>query len=171
MITLDRCPSAANDTETEKYVPAGDLNRRCFIGHAGVVIALIGCGLLPDSAAALPDDGVFKLSRMSDVLERLGGIPTDHDEITITVPDLSENGANVRVSVASSLVDVQDIYVLAESNPFPFAAAFSIPVGTDASVAVNLKLAQSSEVIGVVRARDKLYWTSKYTQVTVGGCA
>ena len=170
-MTIDGPPAVPFSTDPDRCLRDAHLNRRSFFRHSSAFIALIGCGLLPDQAAAMPDDSVFQLTRMSDVLERLGGMPAEHDEITITIPDLAENGANVRVAVASSLTEVQDIYVLVESNPFPFAAAFSIPVGTDASVAVNLKLAQSSEVIGLVRARNALYWTSKFTQVTVGGCA
>lgn len=170
MMPCDGRPFASRASEADPSLWVEDLNRRSFFHHA-TVVALIGCGLIPGHAAALPGDGLFQLTRMGDVLARLGGTPAHHDEVTITTPDLAENGANVRVAVASSLAEVQDIYVLAESNPFPFAAAFSIPVGTDASVSVNLKLARSSEVFGVVRARDKLYWASKSTQVTVGGCA
>jgi sulfur-oxidizing protein SoxY len=171
-MAADEVPSASRLIPSEGLsFQAADQNRRSFCQYAAVAVALIGCGLIPDDAAALPDDDAFHLTRMGDVLERLGGIPVDNDEISITAPHLAENGANVRVSVESSLAGVQDIYVLAESNPFPFAVAFSIPVGTDASVAVNLKLAQSSAVVGVVRARNKLYWKSKRIQVTVGGCS
>jgi sulfur-oxidizing protein SoxY len=171
MTVFDRAPFGAPGRQAAAAFAIADLNRRSFIQRSSAVTALMGCGLIPRHAGALPDDEIFRLTRMGDVLERLGGMPVDHDEITLTVPDLAENGANVRVSVESSLTGVQEIYVLAESNPFPFAVGFSIPVGTDASVGVNLKLAQSGDVIGVVRAQNKLYWRSQRTQVTVGGCA
>lgn len=166
----DECPSTLLGSDGERYVQVSDLNRRSFLQHVSVFFALTSCGLVPSYASAVPDDGIFQLTRMSDVLERLGGEPADDDGISITTPDLAENGASVPVSLASSLAGVEDMYVLVESNPFPLAAAFSIPRGTDARMTVNLKLAQSSEVIGVVRTRDKLYWASKSTQVTVGGC-
>jgi sulfur-oxidizing protein SoxY len=101
----------------------------------------------------------------------LGGTPADSNDIAVTAPDVAENGRNVPVSVTTSLSEVQAIYVLVESNPFPFAAAFSIPEGTDANISVRLKLAQSGKVIGIVRAANELFWASRYVQVTVGGCA
>jgi len=163
-------PNADTHLQLDRFSSEGMLSRRSFLQHTGAVVALIGCGLISERALALSDDGVFRLTRMTAVLEQLGGTPTESDEITLTIPELAENGANVPVSVASSLTEVGDIYVLVEANPFPFAAAFSIPAGTEAKVAVNLKLGQSSQVIGVVRAANKLYWTSKYAKVTVGGC-
>jgi sulfur-oxidizing protein SoxY len=167
-MTRSGLPSADSQLEIGQFSSEGKLTRRSFLQHTSAVVALIGCGLLSEISQA--DDGVFRLTQMSAILERLGGTPTEHDKIALTIPELAEDGANVPVSVASSLAEVEDIYVLVEANPFPFAAAFSIPAGTAAKVAVNLKLAQSSQVIGVVRAANKLYWTSKFAKVTVGGC-
>jgi len=169
-MTKSGSPSADSQLEIGQFSSEGKLSRRSFLQHTSAVFALIGCGLLSEQAIAQADDGVFRLTQMSAILEQLGGTPTEHDKIALTIPELAEDGANVPVSVASSLAEVEDIYVLVEANPFPFAAAFSIPAGTAAKVAVNLKLAQSSQVIGVVRAANKLYWTSKFAKVTVGGC-
>lgn len=163
--------SASCTAEAGDIVVDERLSRRSFLQYTSGSFALLAFGLLSGDASALPGRDVFSLTSMSAVLERLGGIPTDQDEIGITVPDVAENGASVPVTVASSLNDVQELYVLVESNPYPFAAAFSIPFGTDARISVNLKLAQSSQVIGVVRAANKLFWSSKHVQVAVGGCA
>lgn len=165
----------ANNTLADTDLADTALSRRSLLRSTPTVIALFASALLPGRADALinrlPNDAAFRLTPMSEVLQHLGGTPVRHDEVTITIPDLVEDGANVRVNVASTLAEVAAMYVLVEANPFPFAAAFSIPSGTDASVGVNLKLAQSSEVIAVVRAADRLFWASKYAQVTVGGCS
>lgn len=165
----------ATDTLAERALADTVVSRRLFLRYTPTVVALIASGVLPGQAGALinglPNDDAFRLAPMSEVLQHLGGTPVQHDEVSITIPDLVENGSNVRVNVASTLAEVAAIYVLVEANPFPFAAAFSIPAGTDASVGVNLKLAQSSLVAAVVRAADGLFWASKYAQVTIGGCS
>lgn len=150
---------------------SANLTRRSFLHHAGSVVALFAYGQIPTHASALPDDDAFRLAPIGEVVRHLGGTPADSNDIAVTAPDVAENGRNVPVSVTTSLSEVQAIYVLVESNPFPFAAAFSIPEGTDANISVRLKLAQSGKVIGIVRAANELFWASRYVQVTVGGCA
>jgi sulfur-oxidizing protein SoxY len=147
------------------------LTRRSFLRSAGAAAALIACAPSRIYAVALPSDDSFRIAPTSALLERLGGVPTESEDIVLNVPDLAENGENVPVSVVASLSNVQAIYVLADTNPFPLAAAFSIPDGTDARISVRLKLAQTGKVIGVVRAANKLYWASKSVRVTVGGCS
>ena len=163
---LDSLRPAADDVSVDLF-----LTRRSFLQYAAAAVAFLGCGQMTAHAAVLPNDDAFRLAPLDEVIDYLGGAPADSSDVVVNAPDLAENGRNVPVSVTTSLSEVQAIYVLAESNPFPFAAAFSLPDGTDASISVRLKLAQSGKVIGVVRAANKLFWASKHVQVTVGGCA
>ena len=100
----------------------------------------------------------------------LGGKPADSKDITITSPDIAENGAVVPIAVTSAIPKTEAIYILVEKNPFPLTASFTIPEGTDPYVATRAKMGESSKVYAVVKADGKLYATSKETKVTLGGC-
>ena len=76
----------------------------------------------------------------------------------------------VPVEVTSHLPDAQSIYLISESNPFPLVARLDFPEGTVPYVATRIKVAQSCNIYAVVRTGNQLVWTSKATQVTIGGC-
>jgi sulfur-oxidizing protein SoxY len=145
--------------------------RRDFIRVSGIYLVLAGLGLLPGrSGASGWDHGTFNATTLQGVLTGLGGVPETDTAIQITLPEVVEDGAVVPVSVSSAMSKVEDIFILVESNPFPLAVAFRILEGTEPSVSVRLKLAQSGVVHAVVRANGRLYSASKATKVTVGGC-
>jgi len=72
--------------------------------------------------------------------------------------------------VASKLPGTQAVYLLVEKNPNLLAAGFNIPTGTEANVSTRIKMGQSSDVIGLVKANDKWYMAKKEVKVTLGGC-
>ena len=85
-------------------------------------------------------------------------------------PDIAENGAVVPVAVNSKLAKTQSIAVLVERNPNTLAAAFDIPPGTDPFISTRVKMAQTSNVVALVKADGKYYFASKEIKVTLGGC-
>jgi sulfur-oxidizing protein SoxY len=64
----------------------------------------------------------------------------------------------------------QQIYIFAEKNPTPLAAIFNFPEGTETMVQTRIKLGQSTDVVVIVKANDKLFTASKEVKVTLGGC-
>jgi sulfur-oxidizing protein SoxY len=64
----------------------------------------------------------------------------------------------------------QAVYILVEKNPNIIAAGFNIPAGTEANVSTRIKMGQSSNVIGLVKANNQYYMASKEVKVTLGGC-
>ncbi|MFN7887560.1 MAG: thiosulfate oxidation carrier protein SoxY, partial [Betaproteobacteria bacterium] len=49
-------------------------------------------------------------------------------------------------------------------------AGFNIPSGTSPNVSTRIKMGQTSNVYGVVKAGDKYYVATKEVKVTLGGC-
>jgi sulfur-oxidizing protein SoxY len=143
--------------------------RRELLKVAGAI--LFGCSLLPHRGAqAAAEEPAFAAGSLAEVLRSLGGQPTAGPQISLAVPDLVENGAVVPVEVTSHLPGAQSIYIISESNPFPLVARLDFPEDTVPYVATRIKVARSCDIYAVVRTGDRLYWTSKGTQVTVGGC-
>jgi sulfur-oxidizing protein SoxY len=143
--------------------------RRELLQWAGAVF--LGCTLLPQrDARAAAEESAFAAGSLADVLRALGGEPAAGPQISLMVPDLVENGAVVPVEVTSHLAGAQSIYLISESNPFPLVARLDFPEGTQPFVATRIKVAQSCNIYAVVRTGGQLVWTSKGTQVTIGGC-
>ena len=140
-------------------------------GSFAVIAAAISAGVLPASAFADWNKAAFDAKNMNDVLKAMGGsAPEKSSDITITAPDIAENGAVVPVAVASKLANTQSISILVEKNPSSLAAEFDILPGTEPNVGTRVKMGQSSNVHAVVKAGGKYYVATKEIKVTLGGC-
>jgi sulfur-oxidizing protein SoxY len=148
-----------------------DVRRRDLIRAGGIWLMLAQVGLTRLGNASSAIAAPFSATTLGEALNALGGIPVSDLSVDLTLPETVEDGAVVPISVSSELSGVDAIYILVDTNPYPFAVAFSIPEGTEPFVSIRLKLAQSGAVHAVVRANGRLYSRVKETRVTVGGCA
>jgi sulfur-oxidizing protein SoxY len=148
--------------------------RRVLKRGAGLsaLAALTTIGLVrPDQALAQDWKAAFESKSLADAVKALGGTSTvDSKDITITSPDIAENGAVVPVAVASAIPKTESISILVEKNPNVLAASFTIPAGTHPSVGTRVKMGQTSNVYAVVKADGKYYIAGKEIKVTLGGC-
>ncbi len=144
--------------------------RRELLRQAALLSALASCGLLASREVLAVTAGAFDQKTLDDAFKALGGKPQVSDQITITSPDIAENGAVVPIAVASKLANTQEIYIVIEKNPMPLTATFTIADGAEAFVATRAKMGQSSDIYAVVKADGKLYSAVKETKVTLGGC-
>lgn len=150
--------------------------RRNFLklaGGAGAVAVTAVAGLLkPVSAWAAPwNKTAFESKAAADAIKNLGAAElVESKDITITAPDIAENGAIVPVAVTSKIPNTQSISIIAEKNPFPLAASFDISAGGEAYVSTRVKMGQTSDVRAIVKAGGKFYTAVKEVKVTVGGC-
>ena len=136
-----------------------------------VIAAAISAGLLPASAFADWNKAAFDAKNLNDVLKAMGGSAAEKSaDITITAPDIAENGAVVPVAVASKIPGTQSISILVEKNPSSLAAEFDILPGTEPNVGTRVKMGQSSNIHAVVKAGGKYYVATKEVKVTLGGC-
>jgi sulfur-oxidizing protein SoxY len=113
----------------------------------------------------------FESKVVADVLKSFGATgASESKDITITAPDIAENGAVVPVAVSSRIPNTEQISIIAEKNPFPLAATFGLAGGGDAYVSTRLKMGQTSDVWALVKAGGRYYVAKKEVKVTVGGC-
>jgi sulfur-oxidizing protein SoxY len=149
--------------------------RRDFMKLTGVFGLLAAAGLLTAEEAHAQqvawNKAAFESKNLNDAVKALGGAtPVQSNDITITAPEIAENGAVVPVGVASKIPNTQAVYVLVEKNPNVLAAGFNIPAGTEPNVTTRVKMGQTSNVYAVVKADGKFYVASKEVKVTLGGC-
>lgn len=95
---------------------------------------------------------------------------SDTDKIELKLPSIAENGAVVPITVSSSLELVQQIFILVNKNPVPLAALFDLSPEIEPFVSARLKIAETSDVIVVVKSAEHLYKTQQTVKVTMGGC-
>jgi sulfur-oxidizing protein SoxY len=149
--------------------------RRTFLGfacHTGALAVAATAGLLKAGQGwAAWNKAGFESKAIADILKSLGATgATESKDITITAPDIAENGAVVPVAVISKIPNTQQISIVAEKNPFPLAATFDVAGGGEGYVSTRLKMGQTSDVWAVVRAGGRYYVAKKEVKITVGGC-
>ncbi len=150
------------------------LNRRSMLSHSAKVAALLAsAGLLPHAAHAAYNAAAFEVKTMAELTKMLGGagVPTESKDVTITGPDIAENGAVVPLGVSTTLPGVKRLLVLVEKNPSVLSAMFDVSDAVDANFATRVKMGQSSNVYAVAMMGDgKVLFAQKEVKVTLGGC-
>ena len=143
---------------------------------AAMVAVGIG-GLLPARARSdiAPDvwpERAFHAEAIDAAIAELFGDRSAEDSarITLTAPDIAENGRVVPVEVAADLPGVGTITVLSDGNPYPLLARAHITPAVAARVSIRVKLGQSANLIALVEASGKLYRATRAVKVTAGGC-
>jgi sulfur-oxidizing protein SoxY len=142
-------------------------------GGAAVLGLAMAAGLFrAGSAWADWNKNAFETKSLNDAVKALGGAgATESKEITITSPDIAENGAVVPFTIASKLPNTEAVALLVEKNPNILAANFAIPPGTEPWINTRVKMGQTSNVIALVKTSDgKFHYAAKEVKVTLGGC-
>ena len=139
---------------------------------AGMLAAL---GMLPNMAqaqAASYNTAAFEAKTMADLMKALGaGAPVESKDVTITGPDIAENGAVVPVGASTALPGVKRLLLMVEKNPAMLSAIFDISDAVEANIATRVKMGQSSNVFAVALMNDgKVLYAAKEIKVTLGGC-
>jgi sulfur-oxidizing protein SoxY len=152
------------------------MHRRQFVQKSsGITAVALGAasGWLPTSAHAQAawNKTAFDSKSLQDAVKALGGTTaTESKEITLTAPEIAENGNVVRIGASTSNTAVTQIAFVIEKNPSALTAVFDVLPGTDANFATNVKMGQSSNVYAVAKMGDKFVYAVKEVKVTLGGC-
>ena len=114
----------------------------------------------------------FESKTLAEAAKALGasGAPVESKELILQAPEIAENGSVVRVGAQSNIAGTTQIALVVEKNPNALAALFDISAGTDANVATNVKMGQSSNVYALAKVGDKFFYAVKEVKVTLGGC-
>ena len=147
--------------------------RRETLKQSAVVAGLLAAtGLFPRYASAAWNTNAFEAKNIADVMKAFGaGAPAASTAVTLTAPDIAENGAVVPMGVATTLPGVKHLLVLVEKNPATLVAKFDVTDAVDANFLTRAKMGQSSDVYAVAITNDgKALFAKKEVKVTLGGC-
>ncbi len=150
--------------------------RRDVISHSAKIVAMLASvGLLPSLAqaqTAVYDGAAFESKNIADLTKALGvGAPVESKDVSLTGPDIAENGAVVPIGAATTLTGVKRLLILVEKNPSVLAAMFDITDAIESSLSTRVKMGQSSNVYAVAMMNDgKMLFARKEVKVTLGGC-
>jgi sulfur-oxidizing protein SoxY len=143
---------------------------------ARVAAALAAAGWLPQVAFAQSagawNKAAFEAKSMAELMKAVGAsAPVESKDVTLTAPDIAENGAVVPIGVATTLAGVRQMLVLVEKNPNTLVASFDVTDAVDPSFSTRVKMGQSSDVFAVALTGDgKALFAKKEVKVTLGGC-
>ncbi len=150
--------------------------RRQVLSHSATVAAMLAAtGMLPGRAhaqAAAYNTSAFEAKNMADLMKALGaGAPAESKDVTVTGPDIAENGAVVPIGAATTLPGVKRMLILIEKNPAILSAMFDVSDAVEANFSTRVKMGQSSNVYAVAMMNDgKVLFAQKEVKVTLGGC-
>ena len=145
---------------------------RRILLKGGAALALLAA--LPKAllAAAWPQKAFLSTEGGPALSALLGTDETiPSDRITLKLPEIAENGAVVPVTISTTLENVESISIVVEKNPRPLVATFELMARALPEVSSRIKMAETSQVMAVVKTDSGTYSTSKDVKVTIGGCA
>ena len=147
-------------------------NRRETLKQSMAVAGLLGAtGLFPQFAWAF-NKSAFEAKSVADAVKAYGaGAPVESKDVTLTAPDIAENGAVVPMAAASSLAGVKHLLVMVEKNPNALVAKFDVSDSVEPNFSTRAKMGQTSDVYAVAITGDgKAFYAKKEVKVTLGGC-
>jgi len=153
-----------------------DAKRRTLLkgslGASAVGVA-VGAGLLTPGAvlANWPKEAFAAKDTDAALNDLLGTDATESsDKVKIKAPDIAENGAVVPVTVESDVSGAKSISIMAAGNSTPLIASFELGEDAVPFVSTRIKMAETADVIAVVKTDDGLLSAAKPVKVTIGGC-
>lgn len=134
--------------------------RRKVLAIGGGTFALSALAGIPAFASAT-DDAIAELT---------GGATPTEGAVTLTAPEIAENGNTVPIGVAAP--GAVAITVFADGNPSPKVVEFKFgPLSASASATTRIRLAGTQNVIAVAEMADGSFQTTQAeVKVTIGGC-
>ena len=117
--------------------------------------------LVPFRATAMTED---KISAFT------GGADMADTGVTLTAPEIAENGNTVPIGVDAP--GAVSIMILAAGNPLPDVATFNFgPLAGARSASTRIRLAGTQDVIAIAKMEDGSFARASATvKVTIGGC-
>ena len=147
--------------------------RRQMLSTSVKVASMLAmAGLLPAVSHAAYNAVAFDAKTMADLTKALGtSAPIESKDVSLTAPDIAENGAVVPIGAATALPGVKRLLVLVEKNPSMLTALFDVTDAVEADITTRVKMGQSSNVYAVALMNDgKVLYAQKEVKVTLGGC-
>ncbi len=144
--------------------------RRQFL--KSVAAASIAAFALPRVILAkVWDKAAFSKTQMAMAFDAMGIIsPIASDQITLMAPDRAENGAVVQVEVKSKLANTESIMLFVDKNPTNLIAHYQFSPSMVGAITTRIKMADTSNIIAVVKSNGQYYQQRKRVVVLESGC-
>ncbi len=145
--------------------------RREALGLGAGAAVFLATGLSLDPAEAAAKDA------MKLVMDFAGGQMPASGKITLSTPEIAENGNTVPISISVDSPMTADDYVaevmiVAEGNPLPGVVNFKFsPMSGVAEASTRMRLAKTQRVVAVAKMNSgAVFMDAKEVKVTIGGC-
>lgn len=157
-----------------------DQQRRTVLKGAisASTIAMVAASglLLPQQLLAHWPSDAFTAEAVEDALLALLGHAETINDGSVkfkvgTPPSYAVNGASVPIEIRSDLSNIDRVAVIVDKNPFPLAMSFEMTPAVRLPIKSMIKISEDSEVMAIIRVDGKLYKTSRFVEVDIGGCA
>ena len=131
--------------------------RKVMVMGAGAFVAFG----LPLRATAAAEDQIAAFT---------GGAAIGEGGITLTAPEIAENGNTVPIEVSAP--GASQIMVLATGNPTPGVATFTFgALAASQAASTRIRLAGTQDVVAIAKMADGSFLqASSNVKVTIGGC-
>jgi len=152
-----------------EVIEPGNFDRRDFLKLTGAGALVLS--MAPFAANATPDD-------VQKAIDKIVGKKDFKDgQITITLPEIAENGAAVAMKVAvDSPMTADDhikaIHMFSDGNPLPYIATYELgPKNGKAEISLRIRLAKTQKIVVVAEtSKGETFLSRRGVKVTLGGC-
>ena len=147
-------------------------SRRQTLQRSAAVAGLLASAGFPQFAHAAFNKNAFEAKAIQDAVKAAGGASLiESKDVTLTAPDIAENGAVVPMGISTALTGVKHLLLLVEKNPLALVAIFQSNESLENHFLTRAKMGQTSDVYAVaIMADGKALWAKKEVKVTLGGC-
>lgn len=127
------------------------------LGAGAVALTVLPMG----ASASAADDAIAAFT---------GGADTGEGGVTLTAPEIAENGNTVPIAVEAA--GASAIMLIASGNPNPNVATFNFgELAGSQAASTRIRLAGTQDVIAVAKMADGSFQKASQTvKVTIGGC-
>ena len=154
-----------------------ECDRRVFLINSTTALTLLGLGFFPSGGLAIGSvkawqDSWFENGKsIKETFVALGaGEPIVDKRVVVQAPDTAENGAYVGISVESSILNITAVAFLVDKNPSVLAGYFETKKSGKFKFATKIKMAETSDLVALVKAGDEYFMNTKHVKVVLGGC-
>ena len=146
--------------------------RRETLQRSVAVAGLLASAGFPQFVHAAFNKNAFEAKSVQDAVKAAGGASLiESKDVTLTAPDIAENGAVVPMGISTALSGVKHLLLLVEKNPLALVAIFQSSEALENNFLTRAKMGQTSDVYAVaIMADGKALWAKKEVKVTLGGC-
>ena len=152
-------------------------NRRIFLIDSTTMLTLLGFGFFPASGLANRKGRAWQQSWFENgrtVTETFAALgvekPVVDHRVVLQAPDTAENGAYVGIGIESSIPNIDAVAFLVDKNPSVLAGYFEIKKLEKLKLGTKIKMAETSDLVALVKAGDQYFMNTRHVKVVLGGC-